>query len=413
MTANCFLVFTSIILCSLRLAGQQNNPDTAKHTSFFGTDSSFYHRQHDLIDISLLLLHGRYNSRSAEHGITDTKMYVSAAPIVEYTIATGFSPGLAGNIAFKRSVAVATNTSSVLGAIKYTQKKQLLLPFQSSLWAKANTYNLLGDWRFLDYVQDSYGLGGNTNPSDKYVLTYKYLRIYEVILKRLHTNIYGGFGYQLDYHWKITETEVQPRRVTDFQKYGYSPHSVSSGITFVLVYDSRENSINPEGRSMYGKLQFLQNMSLLGSTSVYNALTIDLRKYFAVQNHNVLAFWIYSTLNLSGKPPYLDLPGTGSDTYNNVGRGYEQNRFTGKSLLYFETEYRFGITRDGLLGGVLFANVESVSEPAGKSFQYFLPGYGVGLRIKFNKFSKTNACVDYGYGIKGSHGFVGNLGEVF
>ena len=38
---------------------------------------------------------------------------------------------------------------------------------------------------------------------------------------------------------------------------------------------------------------------------------------------------------------------------------------------------------------------------------------GVGLRIKFNKFSNTNLCIDYGVGANGSHGFFGNLGEVF
>lgn len=125
------------------------------------------------------------------------------------------------------------------------------------------------------------------------------------------------------------------------------------------------------------------------------------------------AFWLYSALTISGNSPYLDLPGTGTDTYNNLGRGYEQNRYTGKQLIYFETEYRFGITRDGLLGGVVFTNLQSVSEPAGRTFQYFLPGFGMGLRIKFNKFSGTNVCIDYGYGIKGSHGFAGNLGEIF
>ena len=376
-------------------------------------DSAFYQRQHDLVDISLFILHGKYNSRSAEHGITDTKIYISAAPVVEYTIATGFSPGIAGNLAKKSSVNVPTNTSSLLGAIKYTQKKQLLLPFQTSYWTPGNRYNLLGDWRFLNYVQDSYGLGGNTLPSEKYTITYKYIRFYETLLKQFSGHLYGGVGYQLDYHWKIREIDIPTGLITDFQKYGYAPQSSSSGLTLLAVYDSRENSINPEGGAAYAKLQFLQNTTLLGSTSNSNSVIVDLRKYFGIRKHDVLALWFYSSLTISGNPPYLDLPGTGSDTYNNVGRGYEQNRYTGKELLYVEAEYRFGITRDGLVGGVLFSNVQSVSEPNGNTFRYLLPGAGFGLRIKFNKFSRTNACIDYGYGIRGSRGFVGNLGEVF
>jgi hypothetical protein len=46
-------------------------------------------------------------------------------------------------------------------------------------------------------------------------------------------------------------------------------------------------------------------------------------------------------------------------------------------------------------------------------FEVISPAIGIGLRIKFNKFSNTNAAIDYGIGSKGSKGFVGNLGEVF
>ncbi len=376
-------------------------------------DSGRYQRQHDLVDVTLFLLHGKYNSRSTDPGITDTKVYITAAPIIEYTIATGFLAGAVGNIAFKRSVIVPTNTSFVLAELKYSQKKQVLVPVESSYWTTGNKYNWLGDWRYLDYVQDSYGLGGSTKASDKYYLKYKYLRFSEIVLKRIRNNVYAGAGYQLDYHWNITESGLPYGAVTDFQRYGFATHSVSSGITAVVQYDSRDNAINPAGGALYAKLQVVENRKWTGSTTSSAGLTVDLRKYVAVRKTNVLAFWVYAALTLSGNPPYLDLPGTGTDTYNNIGRGYEQNRYTGRHLLYAETEYRFGITRDGLLGGVLFGNVQSVSEPAGNAFPYLLPGAGVGLRLKFNKFSRTNVCIDYGRGVHGSGGFAGNLGEVF
>jgi hypothetical protein len=41
------------------------------------------------------------------------------------------------------------------------------------------------------------------------------------------------------------------------------------------------------------------------------------------------------------------------------------------------------------------------------------PGYGVGLRIKINKFSGANVCIDYGFGNDNSRGIAINLGEVF
>ena len=250
--------------------------------------------------------------------------------------------------------------------------------------------------------------------SDKYIIDYQQVRFYETILKNIRKNIYFGFGYEMNHYWNIKETEIQPPgRITDFQKYGLTRQSTSSGVAIDFIYDSRENSINPEGGSFYANLQLLQDAKFLGADGYWNSVLIDLRKYIKMPLHTVLALWFYSVITISGDPPYLDLPGTGSDTYNNTGRGYEQARFIGKKMVDLEMEYRFDISRNGLIGVVIFANAESLSELESNKFEVISPGFGIGLRIKFNKFSGTNVCVDYGVGTKGSKGFVGNLGEVF
>jgi hypothetical protein len=81
--------------------------------------------------------------------------------------------------------------------------------------------------------------------------------------------------------------------------------------------------------------------------------------------------------------------------------------------VFAESEYRFGITENGFLGGVVFANMQSVSEIQGKALNNFLPGYGAGIRIKLSKHSNTNVAIDYGIGQGGSKGIFMNLGEVF
>jgi hypothetical protein len=127
---------------------------------------------------------------------------------------------------------------------------------------------------------------------------------------------------------------------------------------------------------------------------------------------NVLAFWSYFWLT-HGPCPYLDLPSTQWDTYTHTGRGYIQSRFRGISLLDLESEYRFGITSNGFLGGVVFADVESVPDWPNGRFSSVAPGCGAGLRIKINKHSNTNLSVDYGFGLNGSGGLYVNLGELF
>jgi hypothetical protein len=82
-------------------------------------------------------------------------------------------------------------------------------------------------------------------------------------------------------------------------------------------------------------------------------------------------------------------------------------------MLYLESEYRFGITKNGLFGGVLFANAQSFSGAPSMRLQSVQPGAGAGIRIKLNKKSNTNIAIDYGFGTQGSQGLFVNVGEVF
>ena len=140
-----------------------------------------------------------------------------------------------------------------------------------------------------------------------------------------------------------------------------------------------------------------------------------MRKYFKLSDHsnNVLAFWSYTWITLNGRQPYLDLPSVGNDTYNNTGRGYAIDRFRGKNMLYLESEYRFGITKNGLLGAVVFANAQNYDRSVTTGLTKIIPAAGTGLRIKINKHSNTNLCIDYAVGTDNSRGVFVNLGEVF
>lgn len=413
-----FIFLLNSIFCYFGFAvklNAQTPPPAADHIadSLRMVDYRYYETQKDLIDIVYNVLHKDPRTRLDSTGIKNTKWYISPSPIVEYTIATGLTAGFDGNIAFTTSIKEPTNTSNSIWAIKYTEKKQFLLPVQSSIWTPGNRYYLLGDWRYLNYPQDTYGFGGYTKLTDQYIVDYKYLRLYELVLKNIGKDFYAGLGYQLDYHWGITESAIPGSGITDFQKYGFTKSSTSSAIAAAIVYDTRVNAINPVPGSAYASLQFSQNTSLLGANSNWNSLTIDLRRYIQLPYHTVLALWCYGVFVLDGNPPYLDLPATGSDTYQNTGRGYEQGRFLGKKMIDLEAELRFPLSKNGLFGGVVFCNAESLSELASNRFEVISPAIGIGLRIKFNKFSKTNIAFDYGYGTKGSKGFAGNLGEVF
>jgi len=265
----------------------------------------------------------------------------------------------------------------------------------------------------MKYPQNTYGLGNYTSLKDADLIDYSYIRIYQVVMKHIIKDFYAGLGYNLDVHWKIREKG--PDTVSaDFNRYKNNSNAVSSGLSLNFLYDNRRNSINPPG-GWYGNVIYRPNFKFLGSDQNWQLLILDFRKYIKIPNNskNILAFWTYNWFTLSGNPPYLDLPSTGWDSHANTGRGYIQGRFRGRNMLYLETEYRYNLTRNGLLGGVVFTNVESFTEEKSGKFEKLLPAAGAGLRIKLNKYSNTNISIDYAFGIGGSQGVFFNLGEVF
>ncbi len=337
--------------------------------------------------------------------------YFAFLPAVGYAIASGYIGGLATCVSFFTDEEKSKNSSILAGAY-YTQFNQYWTIINSNIFLEKEKYNFIGDWRLYKFPTNTFGLGSNTFPDEADSITYNYLKIYEVALEEILPNLYIGIGYHIDYHFNISEVN-HFFKITDFQKYGLTNNSLSSGISANLLYDSRANNINPL-KGTYANLQFRQNSTLLGSDKNWNSLLIDAREYINLpaSSNNVLAFWSYNDFTF-GNPPYLDLPSIGWDSYNNTGRGYAQGRFRGKELVYLESEYRFALTQNGLLGGVIFGNEESCSGWPSNVLGSLKPGYGIGIRIKLNKHSSTNLAIDYGFGTKGSRGFYFNLGEVF
>jgi hypothetical protein len=343
------------------------------------------------------------------------KPVVSIVPAFGYTLQSRLAILLSGNVAFRTGP--QSNVSTIVSSIAYTQNKQVTLPIQSSIWSKNNNYDFVGEIRLYHYPQATFGLGSNSNIENQAPMNYNYIRFNEVALRRIASSFYMGAGYIIDYHADITIGQTENGTVPDYLGYkrrSTKTHSTSSGLTLNGQYDTRDSPLNATS-GWYATYEFRQNLKTMGSTATWSSLILDVRKYlrFPESSKNVIAFWSYNWLTLAGRPPYLDLPSTLWDASTNAGRGYIQGRFRGAQMIYGEAEYRYRITRNGLLGGVIFLNAESFSAEPGTRLQAIQPAVGPGLRIKLNKVSRTNICIDYGFGRQDSHGLFINVGEIF
>jgi len=294
------------------------------------------------------------------------------------------------------------------------------IPIHSNLWLKNDDWNIQGDTRFLVYPVTTWGLTGNKPESEGFLLNYKYVRFYQSVLKRITDDFYAGIGYDLDYDIDLDIEPTNPNAFRNYTGYQYGTtadqNAFSSGPTLNLLYDTRRdnNLFNPLP-GFYANLIYRYSSVPLESDNNWQSLYIDLRKYISITNSgpkNILAFWTYYWTSLTPGTPYLDLPSIGMDPYQRSGRGIEQSRYRGQRLFYFEAEYRRDITANGLLGFVVFSNINSTSEINTNRFVYWHPAGGAGLRIKFNKKSNTNIALDYGFS-KNYGAILINLGEAF
>ena len=379
-----------------------------------GKDSLVKNTQVDIIDVLKLMLGVNKNlfHKRVEH--KKARVFYTIVAYPGYAIATGVAGVAAFNISFKTKKDGDGNLSFFNNNFQYTQYNQVLIQSLSNIYTNNNKWQFPGDIRYFHFPTTTYGIGTSTMPLNADNIDYSHFRFYRTVFRKVYTNTFLGIGYNLDYRWNIRDYNAQSGTLTDFVRYGYKSKSTSSGPSLNFLYDTRDNANRPL-HGTYIDFQFVSYLKPLGSTNNWSALIIDVRKYFPLTKkwYVDLAVWGYAWLTLNGKPPYLDMPSTGWDSYNNTGRGYAAGRFRGRHMLYFETELRFDILRNGLLGGVVFGNLQSFTEYSGKYFGPIQPGGGAGLRIKFNKYTSSNSCLDYGFGTHNSRGFATNINEVF
>ena len=338
--------------------------------------------------------------------------FISVMPVVGYSLQSGLTGAIVSNTSFYTDKS-RNKFSNLLINGYYSEFHQYWFTANSNVFFEKQKIHLFGDARYYNFPTKTFGIGTNSSLSDGLDIKYSYLRFYQIVFKEIKPDIFAGIGYNLDRHWNIKIDSIAGKTLEDFKQYQKNNQSTTSGISFNLLFDNRKNAVNPTAGS-YAFLQYRTNFDFLGSDSDWQSLMIDLRHYisFPATSRNILAFWNYYNFTLSGIPPYLDTPSVGWDYYSNTGRGYVPGRYTGRNFAYLESEYRFPLTRNGLFGGVLFGNVESIFQNWSDKHA-IVPGGGLGLRIKINKYSNTNIVIDYGFGVGGSHGLFFNLGEVF
>ena len=364
------------------------------------------------------------------------------APYVSYSPVTALQIGIGGTISWRLGNPLTTNLSAANVSGVVTTKQQLILQFKSNIYTQNNDWFLQGDWRYYIYKVSTWGLGTdigyavppipdvtpsqNAKETTVYPMDFNWLKLHQVFSRMIRNGLYAGLGYHLDIHTNIRDLELKldTPNILITPHYSYSVLNtfptneyVSSGFSLNLVYDTRDNIINPY-HGYFFNLNFRNNLKFLGSDMDGSQLWLEFRTYIGLSKRlprHLIGFWTFGCFNTGGRIPFLGLPATGFDQMNISGRGYLQGRWRGEHLMYAEAEYRFPISQcSQILGGVVFVNASTASnkDMGTRLFQYIRPAAGIGLRVMVSKKNRINLVIDVAWG-ESSDGFYITAQETF
>jgi len=352
----------------------------------------------------------------------ESRRFLVVAPTIGSKPTTGFTGGLNGNMAFFRGDPKTTRISTLTGGVRVSQKKQVLSGFRLSMFTADDRWYVQGDHRLQWTSQNTYGLGADTLKAGAENVKYDGLKIYETVYRHVARGLFVGGGINFSSHSNarpndgVLSTWDQSAYVVYNEQHGFAVDRQSSGGSTVgLLYDTRDNGINPQHGWLASAAYRSFYKGFLGGDTSWQELYLDVRTYrkLTADGRHKLAFWGMSDLVTGGTAPYLDLPTTGGD--GRSARGYGEGRYRGNHLAYGEIEYRGTLTSNGLLGFVAFANTTTIDNAAAgqKLFDTWAPAAGMGLRVLLNKRSRTNLATDYAWGKDGARGFYLGIQEAF
>lgn len=367
---------------------------------------------------------------------------ISTLPSAGFNPSVGMSVGVTSTAGLVFGDPKIT-TMSVLNTNAYISTKGLLqFEFKNNIFSNDDLYNIQGNVQVGKTVANDYGIGTGSRArgeqgfafdglllssnADVVPINYSYIKISERVYRRIANHLLFGAGVIFNIYNDIdNERKIGPNMNAHNVRYSInhgfpSSEYTNNGLLLNIEYNSRDH-INRPYEGIFADVILRTNETWMGSNKRATQLRTEFRKYWGlstVNREHVLAFWFWGSFLLNGDLPYLELPGTGSDQTNRLGRGYTIGRYKGQSFAYTEAEYRFPISSNKLFSGVVFANAQTASAQRNtindiNLGEFVEPGGGFGLRILFNKYTRSNLCIDYGIGAYGAKGIFIGLNEVF
>jgi len=390
------------------------------------------HRQYDFGDLLRNIFHPGRKADTVRKGLG--KLGLTVVPNIAANPTIGGQLGIKAVAGKKLGNDPKTLFSVAATSASITTKGILYFYVNHNIFTPGNRWNLQGNLVIAKTVSPDFGLGigknitGGTHddsvladPLHKgYLIHSIYYNLREKVYKNVAKNLFLGAGLSFEIRRNIKNNDstghMTPSGVYNTRHGLPQDRYSANGFLFNVEYITRDNP-NRAYKGIFFDAGIRVNQKWIGSTKNSVQLTTDFRKYLSLsasRPETVLAFWNWGSYLLGGTIPYLELPGTARDGSFRSGRGYTAQYFKGTQFNDTELELRFPILSNKFISGVVFGSLQSSNDDHGtRLFEVFQPGYGGGLRVLFNKATRTNLALDYAFGRFGRKGFFLNLNETF
>lgn len=327
-------------------------------------------------------------------------------PLLYYTPDTRFAFGAMGIYYFNiknKETGEKTRLSYARALADYTLNKQFDAWANWYIFLKDEEYISEGDIRYQNFIDRYYGIGNTTKKEDELLYSYNLGLLDFVISKQVANRFFVGLEYRYEQYINM-ELESENRVLWD--NTNGTNGIFNSGIGTVLLYDTRNSSVNAS-EGIFFESRLLTNQKFLGATRNFSTLSMKASTYYQFKPKNILAFQVAHN-SAWGDVPFTDMPVLGGD---NILRGYAKNRFRDNNFSAFQAEYRFPLF--WRFGMVTFAGLGDIynqfTDVSLNTIKYSL---GAGLRFTINRAENLNVRMDYGIGRQNT-GFYILLTEAF
>lgn len=326
-------------------------------------------------------------------------------PSLFYTPETGLAGSLAGLYFFRPAGASdSVQSSRLLGALIYTQNKQIIAQAVPELHLHEGRLRIEGAVQYTRFPDTFYGVGNDTPEEAAEDYTAATFALSVAFQRRIGWNLAAGPSFT------FASQRVVEQEAGGLLDGGAVPGSDGGRLVAIggsILSDTRDHTMNTRSGHL-ARLTIDWSHSVLGSDFDYGSYQMDVRQFVSLGRGRVLALQGLAAY-APGTVPFSRMPALGGQ---NLLRGLYGGRYRDQTLVAAQAEVRQPVWR--WFGIAAFAGAGEVAPTPGDltTGGLYLTG-GFGLRFSVNRAERVNIRIDYGIGPDGSTGTYITLGEAF